>query len=184
MADLFSGPIGAFDVIVVAVIVVSAIMSLGRGLVREATSVISFIIGGLVAYYALVLFEKPLSGVIPESWPSITPAAILVVVGFLAAYSLAAFLGARVSRLIHSNPEIGLVDRLAGAVFGVARGCLAVILFILLMQQVLPDDATPRFVAESASYGILSGAAEWIRDHVPGFVERARDTIEAPVSNR
>lgn len=184
MADLFSGPIGAFDVIVVAVIVVSAIMSLGRGLIREATSVISFIIGGLVAYYALVLFEEPVAAVLPKDWPSIAPAAILVVVGFLAAYSLAAFLGARVSKLIHSNPEIGLVDRLAGAVFGVARGLLAVILFILLMQQVLPDEATPQFVADSKSYELLSGAAEWIRDHVPGFVDRARDTIEQPVSGQ
>jgi len=182
VADLFQGPLSAFDIIVLAVIVVSAVMSLGRGLIREASSVISFIIGGLAAYYALVLLERPLASVIPDSLPAITPSAILVVLGFLAAYSLAAYLGGRLSKLIHSSPEIGLVDRLAGAVFGVARGALAVILFILLMQQVLPAEATPRFVAESRFFPYADAAASWIRDHVPGFVDRARETIEAPVS--
>ena len=67
MADLFKGGLTAFDIVVLAIIVVSAVMSLGRGLIREASSVISFIIGGLAAYYALVLFEKPLAGILPQT---------------------------------------------------------------------------------------------------------------------
>jgi membrane protein required for colicin V production len=108
------------------------------------------------------------------------PAAILVVVGFLAAYSLAAFLGGRLSKLIHSSPEIGVVDRLAGAVFGVFRGALAAILFVLLMQQVLPDNATPGDIAKAGSYSYLSGAASWIRDVVPGFVQSATEAVRSP----
>lgn len=183
MADLFKGGLTAFDIIVLAIIVVSAVMSLGRGLIREGSSVISFIVGGLAAYYALVLFERPLASILPKSWPAVTPAAILVVVGFLAAYSLAAFLGGRVSKLIHANPEIGLVDRLAGAVFGVVRGALSIVLFVLLMQQVLPEEGTPRFVADSRVFPYADAAAGWIRTNVPGFVDRARKTIESPVQN-
>jgi uncharacterized membrane protein required for colicin V production len=51
-----------FDVIVVAVIVISAVMSLGRGLIREAFSVVSFIVGGLVGYWAVVFLKEPLKG--------------------------------------------------------------------------------------------------------------------------
>ena len=177
MSDLFQGPLSPFDLVILAVVVVSAVMSLGRGLIREASSVISFIIGGIVAWIALALFHEPLSSVIPESWPPITAAALLIIVGFLAAYSLAAFVGGRLSRLIHASPEIGLIDRLAGAAFGVARGLLAAVLFVLLMQQVLPDDAMPSFISRSQSYRLLDVAASWIRDIVPGFVEKARDTI-------
>ncbi|MEZ5936629.1 MAG: CvpA family protein [Hyphomonadaceae bacterium] len=164
-----------------AIIVVSAVMSLGRGLIREASSVASFVVGGLAAYYALMFFQKPLASIMPKGWPSITPGAILVVVGFLAAYSLAAFLGGRISRVIHSSPEIGLVDRLAGAAFGVARGVLAAVLFVLLMKQVLPEDAAPTFVSRSQSYPLLNVAATWLEEHVPGFVEKARETITSPV---
>lgn len=181
MSQLFDGPLSAFDIIVLAVIVVSAIMSLGRGIVREATSVVSFIVGGLAAYYCLVFFHEPLAAVIPDSWPGITPAAILVVVGFIAAYSLAAFLGGRLARILHASPEIGIVDRIAGAAFGAARGALAAVVFVLLMQQVLPDEATPTFVTRAQSYRVLDIAATWIRENVPGFVERARDTIVSPV---
>ena len=52
-----------FDFVVLAVIVVSAVMSLGRGLIREAFSVISFIIGGFIGHgYPLVHFEKSSRG--------------------------------------------------------------------------------------------------------------------------
>jgi membrane protein required for colicin V production len=183
VSGLFESAVSVFDVIILAVIVVSAVMSLGRGLIREAFSVISFIIGGLAAYYCMVFFEKPLASIIPKSWPSVTPSAILVVIGFLAAYSLAAFLGGRLSKLIHSSPEIGVIDRIAGALFGVVRGILAAILFVLLMQQVLPDNATPSFVAKAQSYKYLNGAASWIRDNIPGFVARASETIKEPGSN-
>lgn len=183
MSNLLDGPIAAFDVIVVAIIVVSAVMSLGRGLVREASSVISFIAGGLAAYYSVVLFEEPLKSALPPTWPSITAAAILVVLGFLAAYTLAAFLGGRLSRLLHASPEIGVIDRLAGALFGVARGLLACVLFVLLMQQVLPEEATPTFVSRAWSYQFLDAAASLIREIVPGFVDRATDTVTAPVTD-
>lgn len=112
------------------------------------------------------------------------PAAILVVVGFIAAYSLAAFLGGRLNKLIHASPEIGVLDRIAGAVFGVFRGALAAILFVLLMQQVLPDNATPADIAKARVYPYLSGAAGWIRSTVPGFVKSATEAIKEPVPDR
>jgi membrane protein required for colicin V production len=182
VGDLLKGGLQPFDFIVLAIIVVSAVMSLGRGLIREASSVISFVIGGLAAYYALVFFEKPLAGILPVTWPSITPSAICVVIGFVLAYSLAAFIGGRVSKLIHANPEIGLVDRLAGAAFGVVRAVLAAILFVLLMEQVLPDEATPSFVSSAKSYPYLHNTAEWVRQNVPGFVARAKTVIEEPAA--
>jgi membrane protein required for colicin V production len=172
-----------FDIVVLAVIVVSAVMSLGRGLIREAFSVISFLIGGLAAFYALAFFEAPLKGIIsPNDDESMIPAAILVIVGFLAAYSLAAFVGGRLSKLIHASPEIGVVDRLAGAVFGIARGALASILFILLMQQVVQDNATPAPIAKAYTYPYLSGAAGWIRNTVPGFVQSATEAVRTPAT--
>jgi hypothetical protein len=57
---------------------------------------------------------------------------------------------------------------------------LAAILFVLLMQQVIPDNATPGDIAKSGSYPYLSGAASWIRDVVPGFVQSATEAVKSP----
>jgi membrane protein required for colicin V production len=183
VSNLLDGPIAAFDVIVLAVIVVSAIMSLGRGLVREASSVFAFIAGFFVALLAVQYAGPLLRTVTPEDWGTLPANAIAFVVGFLLSYLAAAFLGGRLSRLLHASPEIGVIDRLAGAAFGVARGLLACILFVLLMQQVLPEDATPTFVSRAWCYDFLDGAASWIRSIVPGFVDRAADTVTSPVTD-
>jgi membrane protein required for colicin V production len=184
MDNLFGGALTYFDVIVLGVVALSALMSLGRGLIREATSVLSFIVGGLAAYYSVVFFEDGLKGALPAGWPPISAAVILVVVGFMAAYWLAAFLGGKLSRLINVSPEFGTLDRVAGAAFGAVRGILAAVLFVLLLQQVLPDDAIAPGITGSALYSHLDVVASWIRDNVPGFVDRAREAIQAPVPDR
>lgn len=169
------GAFTVFDFIIIAVVVISAIMSTGRGLIREATSVISFVAGFIVAGYTLTLFKKPLEDIMPDSWGTITPSAVLVLVGFLAAYILAAWLGGRVSKLLHASPEIGVLDRLGGAAFGVVRGALAGVLFVLLMQQVLPESNRPEAIVRGQTYGYLDTAAGWIRKIVPGFLPQAVD---------
>lgn len=173
-----------FDVVVIAVVLVSAVMSLGRGLIREAFSVASFVVGGLVGWLSFSFLEPIVRGWIAPTakGPDTLSAAITFGVGFLAAYMVAAFLGGRLSKLIHSSPEIGVIDRLAGAAFGVVRGLLASILFILLMQQVLPENATPGDIAKARSYPYLSGAAGWIRSTVPGFVKSATEAIKDPAA--
>ena len=92
-------PPWVFDVVVVAVILLSAVMSIGRGLIREIFSILAFVIGGLSAWFCITLGQEPLKKVISPDQPSVAPAFILFIVGFLAAYVIAAFLGARLSRL-------------------------------------------------------------------------------------
>lgn len=107
-------PPWVFDVVVIGVIILSAIMSVGRGLIREIFSIIAFVIGGLSAWFCITLGQEPLKQWISPNEESVVPALILFLVGFLAAYVIAAFLGARLSRLFNESPEIGAFDRIAG----------------------------------------------------------------------
>jgi len=169
------GAFTIFDFIFIGVVILSAIMSTGRGLVREAASVVSFIAGFIVAGYTQTLLSEPLRSVLPSNWNPVVAPAICVILGFLAAYTLAAWLGGRVSKLLHSSPEIGVLDRLAGAAFGVVRGTLAGVLFVLLMQQVLPKEGRPEEIVRAQTYSYLDTAAEGIRNLVPGFLPQAVD---------
>lgn len=164
-------PPWVFDVVILVVILLSAVMSVGRGLIREAFSVASFVIGGLTAWLCIKFFREPLKSVISPNEESILPAAILFIVGFLAAYGLAAFLGGRLSKLVHASPDIGALDRIAGAGFGAARGILAAVLFVLLMHQVVKPGEEPPEIAKSQSYPILNGAADFVGGGLTSVIE-------------
>ncbi len=164
-------PPWVFDVVVLAVIVLSAVMSAGRGLIRETFSIIAFIVGLLVAWLCIKLGQAPLKDMISPSEPSVVPAMILFLVGFLVSYALAAFLGARLSRLFNDSPEIGVMDRLAGAGLGVAKAILACIGFVVLLHLVIRPGEEPPEIAKSNTYPYLDGAAGMVGGGLTGVIE-------------
>lgn len=177
-------PPWVFDVIVVAIILLSAVMSIGRGLIRETFSILAFIIGGISAYFCITLFQEPLGQWISPDKPSTAPAVILFLVGFLVAYVAAAFLGARVSKLFNESPEIGIVDRLAGAGLGVVKGLVACILFIVLLHQVVRPGEEPPEIAKSQTYPLLDGAAGWIGGGLTGVIQLFTGPADAATVER
>lgn len=158
-----------FDIAGLAIMALSAVMSLGRGLIREAFSVVSFIVGGTVAILAIIYLKEPLRNLFGTK-DDLIPVIVLFLIGFLAAYTAAAFLGGRLSKLIHASPEIGVLDRLAGAAFGVARGFVALVLLVLLVKQLVPE-GEPDWIYKSWSYKMALGpASDWAGKTVPGII--------------
>ena len=164
-----------FDIGVLVLIILSAVMSLGRGLVREAFSLVAFIIGLAVGCAAFFFLGKLIAPNGLDFWPGVA----LFLMGFLAAYISAAFLGGRLSKFIHASPEIGALDRIAGAIFGILRGIAAAIVMLLLAQAVLSENALPQEVVKARSYPYLNAATSWIRSVVPGLADSVRDLIES-----
>lgn len=164
-------PSWVFDVVVIAVIVLSAVMSIGRGLIREIFSIAAFIVGGLSAWFCINLGQDPLKEIISPDQPSVAPAFILFIVGFLAAYVIAAFLGARLSRLFNESPEIGAFDRIAGALLGVLKGAVACIVFVVLLHQVVRPGEEPAEIAKSYTYPVLDAAANVVGGGLTGVIE-------------
>jgi membrane protein required for colicin V production len=164
-------PPWVFDIVVIGVIILSAVMSVGRGLIREIFSILAFVIGGLSAWFFITLGQEPLKQLISPNEPSVAPALILFLVGFLAAYVIAAFLGARLSRLFNESPEIGAFDRIAGALLGALKGFLACIVFVVVMHQTVRPGEEPPEIAKSMSYPVLDGAAGAIGGGLTGVIE-------------
>lgn len=164
-------PPWVFDVIVLVVIVLSAVMSAGRGMIRETFSIIAFVVGLIVAWLCIKLGQAPLKEIISPNQASVVPAMILFLAGFLVSYALAAFLGARLSRLFNDSPEIGLMDRLAGAGLGVAKAVLACIGFVVLLHLVVRPGEEPPEIAKSTTYPYLDGAAGLVGGGLTGVIE-------------
>ncbi len=117
-----------FDYVVLAVIALSLLIGVWRGVVSEILALLAWI----AAFLCARLWAEPVGDVLMAAdvaphWRQIA-GFLLVFVGVLVGFSLARWL---VSRLIKAV-GLGSLDRLLGALFGIARGVLLVWLGVLL----------------------------------------------------
>jgi membrane protein required for colicin V production len=121
-------PMNGFDFALIAVIALSTLFAFVRGVVRELIAIATWIVGFVVA----IEYAGPLAGLFPRL--DVTPAAkhvlafALILFVVMIAGALVAWMLSNVVRAI----GLGIVDRLLGAVFGVARGLLVVVAFALI----------------------------------------------------
>nr|WP_294839513.1 CvpA family protein [uncultured Methylotenera sp.] len=117
-----------FDYIVLSIIGLSVILSVMRGVVREVLA----IVGLVAAFYVGVTYTNQLLPMMPVDIPNEALrvlAAFLVL--FLATLLLATLLGIALSA-IFKKAGLGWLNRLLGALFGVARGLLIVCVIVFL----------------------------------------------------
>lgn len=116
------------DYAALGVMAVSVGWGIWRGLVREVVSV-----GGWVlAFVAANVLGVPLGEALPRAIPSPELRMLLAFVGvFIVVLALAALAGLFVSKLVKTAGLEGL-DRLLGALFGIARGALIAVAFAVL----------------------------------------------------
>ncbi len=155
------------DWIIIAIILVSALISLKRGFVKEALSLITWIAAFIIAR----LFTENLSSLLA---PYIETLSIRIVVAFLLLFVATLFAGAVVNNLIgYLIKATGLsgTDRALGMVFGIARGGVFVVVLILLVgltpaiqdQWYRESSLIPHFaVMESWTRQFAADASEFI----------------------
>ena len=116
------------DYAVIGVLLVSMVLSAFRGVVREI-----FSLGGLIiALLAANLFAGPLSTHLPQAIPSEslrTLAAFLAI--FIFALICSALAGMLMSKLVNAV-GLGPLDKVLGALFGIARAAILVLVAVLL----------------------------------------------------
>jgi membrane protein required for colicin V production len=171
--------ITAFDGIALAVVVISGIMGFARGFLRELATLGAFIGALAAAYYARVFLHDDLAALLPPDLAPWTADLILVIVAFILVYVLIAWLGQRLSKNIHGAEGIGMFDHVAGAVFGVLRGMVALVFFVVLLGLVLEESRIPSFIQNGFTYPQLRKMADFVN------VEAAKvgKEVQAPLSS-
>jgi len=176
-ANTLSAPLTAFDAVAITVIIVSGLMALARGFMRELASLFAFVAAVAAAFLARAYFREPLDNVLPETLPAWTPDAILVLGTFIIVYVVLAWIGGRLSRHIQGAEGVGVINRLAGLLFGAARGVVAVIAFVLVVNLALPEERVPPWIAEGRLYPYFADWAQQVRDFAPRLADQAADLV-------
>ncbi len=151
--------ISAFDGIALGVIIISALMAFARGFLRELATLGAFIAALAAAYYARKFLHGVVADLLPPGSHPLAPDIILVITAFLIVYVIVAWLGQSLSKSIMSNGEIGMFDHIAGLVFGVIRGGVALVFFAVLLSFGFENERVPPFIHDSLSYPLLASAA-------------------------
>jgi membrane protein required for colicin V production len=117
------------DLLILGVLVLSTLLGLVRGFVREAIAVLAWLGGLWLAWRYAPLLEPYLGGTIGEppvsTW---TARALIVLLVLVVGWMIAALL----SHLLRHSGLSLLVDRLLGALFGFLRGAVVIAVFVLL----------------------------------------------------
>ena len=149
------------DVVILALIALSAILSLFRGFVREAVALATWLVALLVA----MAFYEDLAAILSQ-WIT-TPSAQKVtafVVLFICVLLLGAIVNFLAGRLVDKTGLTG-TDKMLGIVFGVARGGVIVAILVLLAGLTpLPQDP---WWQDSQFLGYFEEFAMWMRNYLP-----------------
>lgn len=122
-----------FDWFLIAVLLYSTIAAFMRGFFRETFSLVGLIAGILIASWYYPLIGSRLAALIP--W------AIAQIVAFLFIAIVVMVLCGIAGKLLSSTAKtigLGFVDRLLGAVFGFARGCLLCVAILMAAAAFVP----------------------------------------------
>jgi membrane protein required for colicin V production len=152
------------DIVILALIALSAILSLFRGFVREAVALATWLVALLVA----MAFYEDLAAILSQ-WIT-TPSAQKVtafVVLFICVLLLGAIVNFLAGRLVDKTGLTG-TDKMLGIVFGVARGGVIVAILVLLAGLTpLPQDP---WWQDSQFLGYFEEFAMWMRNYLPSDI--------------
>jgi len=160
MSADFSGLIWV-DYCALGLIALSALIGLARGLVREVFSLGLWVGAGWVALHYNHDFSVYLEKAIPQPSARMVVSFLIILIGILLAGGLGLFL---VGKLV-SSTGLGGTDRLAGLLFGVARGGLIVAVLVML-AGVTPLPQEPWW-KQSKLVPPFQSLALWLRDQIP-----------------
>jgi len=149
------------DMLIVGIILLSALISLVRGFVREAFSLAVWVLAFWVSWSFFRDLEVPLQAWIgsPTARLGIAFAALMI-----ATLTVGGLVNYLIIQLVERTGMSG-TDRLIGMIFGAARGVLLVAILVLLAGLTsLPKED---WWLESTLVGYFQELSFWLRDLLP-----------------
>ena len=119
-----------FDYLLTALMLLSLIAGLMRGLLREAIELVAWVVGVWAAFHFAPDIEPYLGGVLTNDTLRPWVARVLI---FVVALLIGSSIGALVGHFVRLS-MFGGTDRFLGAIFGVLRGFVVIGAFVMLCQ--------------------------------------------------
>ena len=156
-------PITLLDIILIGVMLVSALLAMIRGFMREILSIASWVIAALVTLYSyakLLPFAKSYFN------NDIVAAATVIGGTFLLTLIVVSVITVRFSDMVLDS-RVGALDRTLGFLFGLGRGLIIVVVAFLFFAWLVPPRTQPSWVANAKSKEMLQLTGDWLMSMLP-----------------
>ncbi len=155
------------DWVIIVVLSVSTLLSLWRGFVREALSLLGWVAAFVVAHLFVDRLAVELAAVIANETGRYVAAYAILFVSTLVVFTLIVKLATSLVRAA----GLSVLDRVLGTIFGFARGVIVVLVAVYVIKQLVsPQDQ--QWLHQSVLMPHLNMLADWVQtvfsNSVPG----------------
>jgi len=156
-------PITLLDIILLLVMLVSGLLAMIRGFMREILSIGSWGVAALVTLYS---YPRVLP--LAKQYFASDSVATAVSAGgiFLGTLLIVSIITGRLSDMVLDS-RVGALDRTLGFLFGLARGLVIVVVAFLFFAWLVPDRSQPEWVRSAKSKLVLQNTGQWLMSMLP-----------------
>jgi membrane protein required for colicin V production len=161
-------PITLLDIILLVVMLISGLLAMIRGFMREILSIGAWGIAALVTLYS---YSRVLP--IAKGYFNSDMVATAASVGsiFLITLLIVSVITVRISDMILDS-RVGALDRTLGFLFGLGRGLIIVVVAFLFFAWLVPDRSQPEWVRGAKSRVVLQSTGQWLISMLPDDPEK------------
>jgi len=146
------------DWVIVVVLSLSTVLSLWRGFVREALSLLGWVAAFVVAHLFVDQLSQQLAPYIANITGRYVTSYAVLFVTTLVCFSLFVWLAVKLVRV----SGLTVLDRVLGTIFGFARGVIIILVLAYLIQQ-LVSPADQQWLHQSELMPHLTMLVDWVQ---------------------
>lgn len=161
-------PITLLDLMLLVVMLISGLLAMIRGFMREVLSIAAWLIAAIVTLWA---YPRLLP--MAQHYFSHKMVAIGITVGvvFLVTLLVVSILTVKVSDMVLDS-RVGALDRTLGFLFGLGRGLIIVVVAFIFFSWLVPGPRQPSWVRDAKSRVVLESTGEWLKSLLPEHPEK------------
>lgn len=171
MPDSATITFSTFDIIVLSILGLSALVAFFRGFIRELLSLGAWVGAALVTIYLFPHSTELVKNHIHSSQNSTLSAGIGALGTYIAALIGFSIINSIILRYVKKGSEVGLLDNFLGLIFGALRGAFIISLGYLILMAVIPKDPTPSWLKGSITREDVESGATFLSSIAPTYLK-------------
>jgi membrane protein required for colicin V production len=157
------------DIFLIVVMLISGLLAMVRGFMREVLSIAAWVIAAVVTLYGYARAVPYAKQYISND---LIATGVAVAALFLGTLLIVSLFTVKVSDLVLDS-RVGALDRSLGFLFGLGRGLVIMVVAFLFFIWLVPAKSLPDWVKNARSRPVLQGTGDWLLSLLPDDPETA-----------